>query len=382
MNRNRNCATTAKEPREPGRSRSPAGVAIFPEADEGIKKFRGNFPDPPWQIAGPGPGRHHGGPMTVTTPPAGLLNARALRRADRLLVDAAALRVAVSDVPRGGRVIDCGCAAPGGLGAGMALAEIALADLGRVALAPPQQGPWPLVSVWTDQPVAACMAAQYAGWKLAGERFFAMGSGPMRAASGREPLFETIGCRERAEAVCGVLEARRLPPAEVFQEIAEACGIGPQQVTLAVAPTASQAGTLQVVARSVETALHKLHELGFDLASIESGFGTAPLPPAAADDLVAVGRTNDAVLYGAEVWLWLRGDDEPIAEVGRLLPSSTSPAYGEPFLQIFERAGRDFYAIDPRLFSPAVVTLVNLDTGRSWRFGQSAPEILDRSFRP
>ena len=99
----------------------------------------------------------------------------------------------------------------------------------------------------------------------------------------------------------------------------------------------------------------------------------------AADDLVAIGRTNDAVLYGAEVTLWLHGDDEQLADVGSRLPSSASAAYGEPFLQIFERAGRDFYRIDPLLFSPARVRLVNLDTGREFRFGSLALDVLARS---
>ena len=67
--------------------------------------------------------------------------------------------------------------------------------------------------------------------------------------------------------------------------------------------TASIAGSVQVIARSVETALHKMHEIGFDLTQVRSGFGIAPLPPVAADDLVGIGRTNDAMLYGGEVTL-------------------------------------------------------------------------------
>ena len=46
------------------------------------------------------------------------------------------------------------------------------------------------MQVRTDEPVAACMASQYAGWQVAVGKFFAMGSGPMRAAWGREKLFD------------------------------------------------------------------------------------------------------------------------------------------------------------------------------------------------
>jgi methenyltetrahydromethanopterin cyclohydrolase len=147
-----------------------------------------------------------------------------------------------------------------------------------------------------------------------------------------------------------------------------------------MAPTASQAGTIQIVARSIETALHKLHEIGFDLARVESGYGTAPLPPVAGDDLTAIGRTNDAVLYGGEVTLWIRGDDASITAVGPQVPSSASSDFGEPFAAIFRRYECDFYRIDPHLFSPAAITFHNLDTGRTQRFGQVWPDVIQRSF--
>jgi methenyltetrahydromethanopterin cyclohydrolase len=147
-----------------------------------------------------------------------------------------------------------------------------------------------------------------------------------------------------------------------------------------MAPTASQSGTIQVVARSVETCLHKLLELGFDPKRIESGLGTAPLPPVAEDDLAAIGRTNDSVLYGGEVTLWVRGDDDSLRDIGPRVPSSASPDFGQPFAEIFRRYDHDFYKIDPHLFSPAAVTFCNLDTGRTFRFGQVSPDVLQRSF--
>jgi methenyltetrahydromethanopterin cyclohydrolase len=147
-----------------------------------------------------------------------------------------------------------------------------------------------------------------------------------------------------------------------------------------VARTASLAGTVQVVARSVETCLHKLHELGFDLSRVQSGYGLAPLPPVAADDLTGIGRTNDAVLYGGAVTLWVRGDDASLEALGPRVPSCSSSDHGQPFVTVFEKYGRDFYKIDPLLFSPAEVTFVNLDTGRTYRFGQLRADVLRQSF--
>jgi methenyltetrahydromethanopterin cyclohydrolase len=116
------------------------------------------------------------------------------------------------------------------------------------------------------------------------------------------------------------------------------------------------------------------------LNQIESGYGTAPLPPVAKDDLAAIGRTNDAILYGAQVTLWVRGDDAELESVGKKVPSSASPDHGRPFVEIFKRAGSDFYQIDPHLFSPAVVTFMNLSTGNSFRFGHTVPRVIHESF--
>ena len=311
------------------------------------------------------------------------LNELAWRRCDLLQTAAGQWNVAVSATVGGARVFDCGAKAMGSLEAGRVLAEICLADLGRVEITAGRADLWPgpAVTIRTDQPVLACMASQYAGWQVTGEKYFAMGSGPMRAAARREPLFEHLGMIETATRVVGVLETSKLPPDAVCASIAEQCGVSRENVTLLVARTASLAGTVQVVARTVETALHKLHALQFDLTRIVSGFGTAPLPPIAKDDVEGIGRTNDAVLYGGDVTLWVRGDDESLVELGPKIPSSSSSDYGQPFCEVFERYGRDFYKIDPMLFSPAVVTLINLDTGRSHRFGELRPDVLERSFQ-
>src|SRR5205823_5262458 len=129
--------------------------------------------------------------------------------------------------------------------------------------------------VSSDQPMLACMAAQYAGWQISVGKFFAMGSGPMRAAYGKEEVFEHIAGKEQAPAAVGVLETRKLPDDAVFDYLAQALDLPVSKITLLAAPAASLAGNIQVVARSLETALHKLHELKFDLQQVISGFGAA-----------------------------------------------------------------------------------------------------------
>lgn len=308
------------------------------------------------------------------------LNARAARLCRELVEKAQEFRIAAADV-QGTTVIDCGIETPGGLEAGRRLAEICMGGLAQVWLAPGEgRLIGPQVCVSSDHPLHACMFSQYAGWQVQHDSYFAMGSGPMRAAAAKEELFETLDYRESPEMAVGVLETRRFPPADVCQSLAESCGVSRDRLTLLVAPTASLAGHVQVVARSLETALHKLHELEFDLTSVVSGFGSAPLPPLGADDLASLGRTNDAVLYGGNVTLWVSSDDKLLRKLGPQVPSSSSRDYGLPFWEVFEHAGRDFYQVDPMLFSPARVTFINVATGNSFRFGLLAPDVLRKSF--
>lgn len=309
------------------------------------------------------------------------LNERAHAVADDIVANADVLRVAVHEIG-GGRVIDCGIKTDGGLLAGVCLARVCLANLAEVSVVPGEVDgtACPHLQVTTDHPIPACMASQYAGWQIKVEKFFAMGSGPMRAAYGKEELFDHIGFREQSPVAVGVMETRKMPGEAVIAHVAEKLRMAKSDVTLVVAPASSIAGNMQVVARSIETALHKLHELKFDLKQVVSGAGLAPLPPVAANDLQAIGRTNDAILYGGRVTLWVRSDDDLLATVGPKVPSSASTAHGATFMEIFQRAGGDFYKIDPMLFSPAELVVNNLKTGRCHHFGKLAPAVLRKSF--
>jgi methenyltetrahydromethanopterin cyclohydrolase len=310
------------------------------------------------------------------------LNARALAIAERMAADAEALRVAVLALPNGTRLIDCGSSAPGGLEAGRLFAEACLGGLGQVGFTSVEiAGRWlPALTVRTDDPALACLGSQYAGWSLQREGYFAMASGPGRALIRAEELYGDLDCDERSEAALLCLESRALPEPAVAGYVAERAGVAPGALTLLLAPTASLAGGVQVAARVVETALHKLHALKFDVRRVVSGFGTCPLPPVARSDGRAIGRTNDAVLYGGRVELVVAASDDELEDLVVRLPSSVSPDYGQPFYETLKRAEFDFYKIDPMLFSPAQVRLCGLTSGRAFEAGSPDGELLARSF--
>jgi methenyltetrahydromethanopterin cyclohydrolase len=311
------------------------------------------------------------------------LNDRARELADRLAAEADALRVAATTLAGGTRLIDCGSAVPGGLEAGRQFAQICMGGLGWVSFTPVVlEGLWlPGLTVVTDRPALACLASQYAGWRLDRDDYFAMASGPGRALIRAEELYDDLDINEQAQGAVLCLETRDSPPEPVVGYVAERAGVTAADLTLLFAPTASLAGGVQVAARVVETALHKLHELEFDVGRVVSGFGSCPLPPVARTDPEGIGRTNDAVLYGGQVELTVDASDEELDAIAPRLPASASRDHGEPFGRVLERAGWDFYEIDPLLFSPAEVRLTSVSSGRSFHAGGVDVGVLEQSFR-
>ncbi len=301
---------------------------------------------------------------------------------DRLVAGADRYRVLVSRGSCGELLVDAGAKAAGGLEAGLLLTEICMGGLGRVALAhAPGAAKWPFwLTVSSNDPVVACLASQYAGWSLQHEKFFALGSGPGRAQARVEKLFEELPYSDKAERVTIVLEGDRPPPPEVVNKVANAAKVEPKNVAFVYAPTQSLAGSVQVVGRVLEVALHKAHELKFPLENIVDGIATAPLSPPHPDFIQAMGRTNDAIIYAGRAHLFVKGPAEAARELAKNLPSGNSRDYGRPFADVFKAYKGDFYKIDPSLFSPAEAMVTAIETGETFRGGAIDEKLLDASF--
>ncbi|TVT57377.1 MAG: methenyltetrahydromethanopterin cyclohydrolase [Sedimenticola thiotaurini] len=316
----------------------------------------------------------------------GSLNRDTLRLVDALIADAASLRLVAQRLDNGVLVVDAGIACQGSLEAGRRIAEICMGGQGHVALqAAGTVSGWSTnITVHSNNPVIACLGSQYAGWSLShGEgkqAFHALGSGPGRILARKEKLYEHLELNDNAGCATLVLEVDKLPPLALTEKIASDCGVAPEQLRLILTPTCSLAGSTQVVARVLEVALHKAHELGFSLIDIVDGMATAPLPPPAPDFLQAMGRTNDAILFAGQVHLFVSGDDAAAEALADSLPSSSSKDYGRPFAEVFKAYEYDFFKIDPMLFSPARTLVSNINTGRSFTSGQIDQQLLLDSF--
>ena len=310
------------------------------------------------------------------------INALTQPLVESLIAKASALNLNVSQHATGATIVDAGISVAGSLEAGRLIAEICMGGLGRVALNESKQFKYcPIsISVHSDTPILACLGSQYAGWALQHEKFFSLGSGPARAIAQREDLFKELAYKDSAEKTVLVLETDKIPPAEIIQKVARDTKIKPENLTFILTPTTSLAGTTQIVARVLEVALHKLHTLHFPLNQIVEGVGSAPLPPISRDFLTAMGRTNDAILFGGYVQLNVKCSDAEAEKLAQELPSNSSKDYGKPFAEIFKAVNMDFYQIDPLLFSPAMVNITNVETGNSFVGGELNEALLEASF--
>lgn len=307
-------------------------------------------------------------------------NQNALPYVRELIDRHVALRV---DVFRqcGATVIDCGVTAQGGLEAGVLFSKICLGGLADVKLTWQDfEGlRWMAAEVTTDHPIRACMASQYAGWPIkCGERVW-MGSGPACAVVSKGSLFRTLGYKDPSDIVILCLECSKLPSDDVLLTVLEECQCAPENLFVLVAPTTSLVGTVQVAARALETGIFKLRRLGYDLGNLVSGFGVCPVSPVAGDTISGLGRTNDAISYGASVLLQVRDTDEAIHTAVKKTPSCVSPGYGLAYMD-GEQGHDNFFNRGPEQFNPAVLSMNNLNSGRTFTSGLLRPDILRRAF--
>jgi methenyltetrahydromethanopterin cyclohydrolase len=313
------------------------------------------------------------------------VNQRAAVLVRQMIDERETLGIGVKQLKNGATVIDTGVDTAGSLEAGRLFACACMGGLAQIGFVHQTYGNsdcdfWlPAVSVNVSCPHIACMASQYAGWAIKREQYFAIGSGPARALYAGEKIYQQLDYRDHAETAVLMLEGRELPDEETAVFIAEKCAVKPEQLMLLIAPTASLAGSVQIAARSVETGMHKLMELGFDIRRVVAASGLCPLAPVAADDMHAIGRTNDALLYGGQVYYAVQSDDRELEDLIQRIPSASSRDYGTPFYELLMRYKGDFFQIDPLLFSPAQVQIDNLNSGHAFRAGRLNPSLLQAS---
>ncbi|RBQ22730.1 Methenyltetrahydromethanopterin cyclohydrolase [Candidatus Methanobinarius endosymbioticus] len=315
------------------------------------------------------------------------VNLEAKKTVDVMIEKVEELNIAISKLNNGATIIDCGVNVAGSLKAGEYYTKVCLGGLAEVGISIPgdlsEKFALPSVKIKTDFPAISTLGAQKAGWSVSVGDFFALGSGPARALA-KKPAetYEEINYEDDADIAILTLESDNLPGGDVAEAIAKDCGVDVKNVTLLVAPTSSLVGSIQIAGRVVENGTYKMLEvLDFDVNKVKYAAGIAPIAPIDLDGLKAMGKTNDAVLFGGRTYYYIQsaeGDD--IKALADNLPSSAADGYGKPFFDVFKEAEFDFYKIDKGMFAPAEVVINDLRTGELFKAGYVNVDLLKKSF--
>jgi methenyltetrahydromethanopterin cyclohydrolase len=315
------------------------------------------------------------------------VNVEAKKTVDLMIKNADELNVAVDVLSNGSTVIDAGVNVSGSFKAGELYTKVCLGGLADVGISIPgdlsEKFALPSVKIKTDFPAISTLGAQKAGWSVSVGDFFALGSGPARALALKPAeTYEEIGYKDDADIAILTLEADQLPGADVTEAIAKDSGVSPENVYVLVAPTSSLVGSIQISGRVVENGTYKMLEfLHFDVTKVKHAAGIAPIAPVDPDGLKAMGKTNDAVLFGGRTYYYVESEEgDDLKSVADQLPSSASDGYGKPFFDVFKEAEFDFYKIDKGMFAPAEVVINDLRTGEIFKAGYVNSELLQKSF--
>lgn len=304
-----------------------------------------------------------------------------------MIKNADELNLAVDVLSNGSTVIDAGVNAAGSFKAGELYTKVCLGGMADVGISIPgdlsEKFALPSVKIKTDFPAISTLGSQKAGWSVSVGDFFALGSGPARALALKPAeTYEEIGYKDDADLAILTLEADQLPGADVTDAIASESSVSPENVYVLVAPTSSLVGSIQISGRVVENGTYKMLEfLDFDVTKVKHAAGIAPIAPVDPDGLKAMGKTNDAVLFGGRTYYYVESEEgDDIKSVADQLPSSASDGYGKPFFDVFKEAEFDFYKIDKGMFAPAEVVINDLRTGEIFKAGSVNSELLMKSF--
>lgn len=206
----------------------------------------------------------------------------------------------------------------------------------------------------------ATLSCQLAGWGIKIKNQLALGSGPARILAKKpEKIIREVGYYEESDQAALILETDTLPSKEICGKILKETNA--DSLIIAAFKGHSLTGLINVLARIVEVGVFRLNRLGFNVEKIKSAQGEVPLSKP------EIFSTNEAIIYSGEVFFKVESWNPELTEK---VVSKSSKAYGKPFRQIFEEAGKDFYQIPPDIFAPAKVTIFDLEKVKEYQAGE------------
>lgn len=311
------------------------------------------------------------------------VNKRAMEIVRTIIREKDALNVGVSTLKNGSTVIDMGVNYKGGYQAAKHLVEITLGGLGYL-----QYGNFdldglelPQVEIYVDSPVIACLGSQLSGWalpELKTNNIVPLISGPIRTIVKEDKFAKAFPYEDKNDEVVVALQGGLIPDIRLTDYLASKSGVDPDKVYVLTAAAGSLAGIVNVVARTLETSLWRLHALGFNPEKVFSAWGKAPIPPISKDEYTSMIRSNTFVYYGGTVGLTVDCDDKEITDILKkvVLSKETTDQYGIPFGKLLTEANGNIFEMTKFVHSVTKVILYNVNSGNTFKCGETDLEVL------
>ncbi|HHU31283.1 MAG: methenyltetrahydromethanopterin cyclohydrolase [Zhaonellaceae bacterium] len=312
------------------------------------------------------------------------VNKRAMEIVQKIIAQADVLGVEVHRMDSGATVIDMGVKCPGGWRAASLFCEATLGGLGQVnySIFDLDGIELPQVEIYVENPAIALLGSQISGWPLNefknADGVVPLISGPVRAVVAKDMFAEPVPYRDSAEEVVVGLQDNRLPDERIIQSIADKTKLPPDKIYILVAATSSLVGSINVVSRTLETAIWRIHALGLDVNQIVAAWGKAPVPPISSDEFTAMVRTNTYTYYGGTVGFILNAEDSDIKEMLKKYPLApyTCDYYGVPFRKLLEEAGGDIFNLDGFVHNVTKAVINNVKSGNIFVAGAVDKKML------
>ncbi|SHJ17446.1 methenyltetrahydromethanopterin cyclohydrolase [Clostridium amylolyticum] len=313
------------------------------------------------------------------------VNEKSIKLVEKMIQDPEAYKVKVHNIC-GAHVIDAGVEAHGSWEAAKLVTEILFGGLNKVNLGtfPERIGGvyYNSVEVYSDHVVLQQAACNISGWELRPGKYAPVLAGPGRTVA-RKPgdwLEKYSDYSDKYHKAVLTVEKGTLMSEEEVKDLIDATGIDPKDLYIIVAASGSIVCSVEVAARIIEQTLHRLKEEKFNLDNIVEAHGFCVIPPVVKDDLIAMGRLNDVLMYGGQSTFTVHCEDSEIERVINKITTDKCPAYGTMFQKVYEEHGCDFYQVPMEMYSPAKVVIINEKTGRIFKAGEFNLEVLEKSF--
>jgi methenyltetrahydromethanopterin cyclohydrolase len=276
-------------------------------------------------------------------------------------------------------VIDCGIKSPGSIGAGIILASISLGGLGKISVVPAIIDEYYIhfSQAYINRPSIACLGSQKPAWKLKIEGYNGTAYGPARAISQKpKAIYTAIDYSDDSETAIINIESMALPGEKEIDAIAKQCNTDPECVVALVAPANSIASSVVNSTRTVEWAMNRLFQLGYNINDIITASSATPIAPIRSDEHEFLGSSFDSISYYGMAQIYAKCHDDRFKEA----TSISSKSYGKGFMTLVKESQGDLSKVDPAMFSPARLIVNGVQDGTLQGYGKLNAAMLMASY--